>query len=291
VSALLEHLQTGATTVARAWALRRADGVEMGFTDHDRDLAFDGIVFRAGTGLSAQALAQTTGLSVDNTEALGMLSDGAITEADIRAGRYDGAEVRAWVVNWADPAQRLLRFRGTLGEVVRDGAGFKAELRGLAELLNQPQGRVYQRRCAAVLGDGLCRVDLSLPGYFDARPAEGVTGGRVFDFAEFTGFADRWFEKGRLVVLDGPAAGLIGVIKNDRLAGQARRVELWDALPGDVRPGDMLRLEAGCDKRAETCKLKFGNFTNFRGFPHLPSDSWLVAVPRSGDVHDGGARG
>jgi hypothetical protein len=33
----------------------------------------------------------------------------------------------------------------------------------------------------------------------------------------------------------------------------------------------MLRLEAGCDKRAETCRLKFGNFLNFRGFPAFPA--------------------
>lgn len=290
MSALLDHLASGVTTVARCWRLTRADGVVMGFTDHDRDLAFDGTVFAAGAGLGASALSQTTGLAVDNTEAAGALSDAAISEADLLAGRFDGAGVEAWLVNWVDPTQRMMSFRGTIGEVVQAGGAFQAELRGLAELLNQPQGRVYQAPCSAVLGDRRCGVDLTLPGYCEERVVEEVEAGRVFRFADFLGFDDRWFERGRLVVLDGAAAGLVEVVKNDRLTGRARVVELWQSLRAPVVPGDRIRLEAGCDRRAETCRLKFANFPNFRGFPHLPGEDWLAAVPRAGEVNDGGSR-
>lgn len=291
MSALLDHLGTGVTTVARCWRVTRQDGVVMGFTDHDRDLVFEGTVFRAGAGLSARAVSQTTGLAVDNTEAAGALSDMAISESDLRAGRFDGARVEAWLVNWADVYQRMLQFRGSMGEVVQAGGAFQAELRGLTELLNQPQGRVYQRSCAAVLGDQSCRVDLSLPGYFDERAIEAVNEGRVFSWADFLGFEDRWFERGRLVVLSGAASGLVAVVKNDRLRGRAREVELWEAIRAPIAAGDMVRLEAGCDKRAETCRLKFANFANFRGFPHLPGEDWLMAVPKSDQVNDGGSLG
>lgn len=289
---LLAHLETGATSVCRAWAIARADGVVMGFTDHDRDLAFDGVVFRAGTGLSARALQQTTGLSVDNTEAAGALSDAAVTEADLLAGRYDGAGLRVWTVNWADPAQRMLVFRGTLGEIVRAGGAFRAELRGLTEALNRPQGRAFQRGCSAVLGDAACRFDLGLPGYAAEVAAEGFEGRRLFRFAALPGFDDRWFERGRLQVLTGPGAGAVGVVKNDRIgAGGARVVELWQALGPEVGAGDMLRIEAGCDRRAETCRLKFGNFLNFRGFPHVPGEDWLSAYPVAAGRNDGGSLG
>ena len=289
MSDLAAHLRSGATTVARVWALERADGVVMGFTDHDRDLAFDGVTFRADSGLSARALAQSTGLAVDNTEAAGALSAAALREEDILAGRYDGAALRIWEVNWADVAQRRMIFRGTLGEITRADGAFRAELRGLAEALGQPQGRVYQGVCAAVLGDAACGVDLSQPGMSSERPAEAVEGSRVFRFEEFAGFEERWFEKGRLRVLSGAAQGLYGVIKNDRMNGAGRRIELWEPIPADVAPGDMLRIEAGCDKRAATCRLKFGNFVNFRGFPHIPGEDWLMAVPRSDGVNDGGS--
>lgn len=291
MTGLLDHLGTGATTVARCWRVTRKDGVVLGFTDHDRDLVFEGTLFRAGSGLSARAVSQTTGLAVDNTEAAGALSDAAISEADLRAGRFDGASVEAWLVNWAEPSQRLMQFRGSMGEVTQAGGAFQAELRGLTEMLNQPQGRVYQRACSALLGDARCGVDLTLPGYVEARPVETVDDGRIFRWADFLGFDDRWFERGRLVVETGAAAGLVAVVKNDRLSGRAREVELWEALRAPVRPGDVVRLEAGCDKRAETCRLKFANFLNFRGFPHLPGEDWLAAVPRAEGANDGGSLG
>ena len=65
------HLASAATTLCRAWTVMRRDGVVLGFTDHDRDLTFDGVTHRAGSGLTARALQQSTGLSVDNSEALG----------------------------------------------------------------------------------------------------------------------------------------------------------------------------------------------------------------------------
>jgi uncharacterized phage protein (TIGR02218 family) len=230
---------------------------------------------------------QTTGLSVDNSEAMGALSDAAVSEADILAGRFDGAEVRAWLVNWANVADRVMQFRGTFGEIVRAGGAFQAELRGLTEALNQPQGRIYQRDCPAVLGDRHCRFDLSQPGFFAERAAEVVEGLRVFRFTDFTGFDDRWFERGRLVVLNGAAAGLIGVIKNDRLSVDGREVELWQSFGAKVVVGDMLRLEAGCDKRVDTCRLKFNNFSNYRGFPHVPGEDWLASYPVSSTLNDG----
>ncbi|MEZ5869047.1 MAG: DUF2163 domain-containing protein [Defluviimonas denitrificans] len=287
--AMKAHLAGGATTLARCFAVTRKDGLVLGFTDHDRDLGFDGITFRADSGLTAKAIQQATGLSVDNSEAFGALRSAAITEADILAGRYDGAEVRAWLVNWADPAVRVLQFRGTLGEIVRSGGAFTAELRGLSEALNQPVGLIYHARCSAVLGDGRCGFDLSQPGYAEERAVEAVEEGRVFRFAAMPGFEDRWFEKGRLVVLNGVAKGLVGSIKNDRVGGAGREVELWQGLGAVPAQGDMVRIEAGCDRRAETCRLKFNNFLNFRGFPHIPGEDWVMSYPVSSARNDGGS--
>lgn len=289
--ALKDHLAGGATTLARAFAVTRKDGKVLGFTDHDRDLSFDGITFRAGSGMTAKAIQQGTGLSVDNTEAFGALRSDAITEADILAGRYDGAEVRGWLVNWADVSVRALQFRGHMGEIVRSGGAFNAELRGLAEGLNQPQGLIFHARCSAVLGDGRCRFDLTQPGYAEERVVETVAGGRVFGFADFAGYEDRWFEKGRFRVLTGKAAGLVGAVKNDRIRkGTGREVELWQALGTAPAPGDMVRIEAGCDRRADTCRLKFANFDNFRGFPDIPGEDWLMSYPVGAGVNDGGSR-
>lgn len=285
----LAHAASGHTTLCRAWAITRTDGVSFGFTDHDRELQFDGVRFRADSGLTASALAQSTGLSVDNTEALGALSDAAVREDDIEAGRFDGAEVRAWLVNWAAPDTRWLQFRGTIGELRRAGGAFHAELRGLTEALNRPLGRIYQKPCTAVLGDRACRFDVTQPGYQFQGAVVRVTTGRVFEWDDLNGFEPEWFQRGRLDIVGGASAGLWGMIKRDVFEDGVRRIELWEPIRGAIAEGDALTLTAGCDKRFETCRLKFNNLLNFQGFPDLPGDDWVMAYPTSSRANTGGS--
>ncbi len=288
IDGLKDHLSTGVTTVARAWALTRRDGRVLGFTDHDRVMVFDGITFTPSSGLTARAFEQTTGLSVDNSEAVGVLSADAITEADIAAGRYDGAAVQVWLVNWADASQRRVLFAGHLGEVTRAEGAFTAELRGLSEALNREQGRIYHPRCSAVLGDGQCRARLDQPGMTTEVALTGIEAGELV-VDGMGGFDDGWFAWGRLEVLTGAGAGLDAQIRSDRLLpGGQHRLGLWQRPGVTLAPGDQLRLWPGCDRSAETCRLKFDNFVNFRGFPHIPGEDWMVASPSAATQRQGG---
>ncbi|WP_209425711.1 DUF2163 domain-containing protein [Pararhodobacter sp. SW119] len=281
----------GTSTLARAWALSRRDGRVLGFTDHDRDLDFDGILFRAETGMTAKALMQTTGLSTDNTEASGALSSAGLTEADIFAGRYDAAELRIWQVDWTSVTDRQLLFRGTLGEITRAGGAFRVELRGLSEPLSRGAGRVFGALCPVVLGDSACGFDLASPGYFDLCQITAVAeSGALLTLPPLETHASGWFTAGRVRFLDGAAGGLTGLIKRDHNAGDARQIELWAAPGATPAPGDAIRLEAGCDKRFATCREKFANQVNFRGFPHIPGEDWLTLMPRGDGVNDGGRR-
>ncbi len=286
---LVEHLATGLTTVCRAWAVIRKDGRTLGFTDHDIGFQFDNIVFKADTGLTASALQQTTGLAVDNSEALGVLSDVSINDEDIEAGRYDSAEVVSWLVNWQDVNQRMLQFRGTIGEIRRGSGAFRAELRGLTEALNQPQGRIFQKACSAVLGDAQCKFKLNQPGYVHETAVEIIEDARIFRFTDLKGFDLNWFERGRLTVMSGDAVGLIGLIKNDRLSDEERLIELWEPLRATIATGDMVKIEAGCDRRVETCRLKFNNFLNYQGFPDIPGEDWLMTFPSQSGTNNGGS--
>jgi uncharacterized phage protein (TIGR02218 family) len=288
--ALYAHLETGATTLCRAWIVTRKDGVIFGFTDHDRDIVLDGVTCRADAGLSARALQQTTGLSVDNSEAVGALTHSSITEADIQAGRYDGASVAIHLVNWAVPEERIVEFRGLLGEITRSGGAFRAELRGLTELLNQPQGYAFQPGCSAVLGDQRCGFDIMAPGFLAECALEADSDGQVFRLPGFPEFPDGWFMHGRLEVLSGPAAGLSGVVKADGIETGKRRIELWETITIPPERGDLVRLGAGCDKSMTACRSKFGNFLNFRGFPHIPSEDLLSSYPVQDRANTGRSR-
>lgn len=287
---LLAHLQTGQTTTCHAWSIRRRDGTVLGFTDHDRNLTFDGIAFRADSGMTAMALQQGTGLAVDNSEAIGALTAAALTEADIDAGRYDAAEVTAWLVNWASPAQRQVVFFGTIGEIRRSGGAFRAELRGLTEGLNRPLGRVYQKPCGAVLGDRRCGVDLTDPAYSVTVDLLSAEHDQKIAIPDLPDHADGWFARGRLEVLDGPAAGLAGIIQWDRVEQGLRTVTLWAPVSASLAGSTMVRLVAGCDRRFSTCGGKFDNALNFQGFPDIPGDDWMTVLPVQSSETGGGSR-
>lgn len=289
-SALNEHLAVGTSDVARCWILTRRDGTRYGFTDHDVDISIEGILCRANTGLSASAISQTTGLSVDNSEAVGALSDAAIRDEDLVAGRFDGAQVEAWQVQWSNPEARSLVFRGSLGEVTHSGQAFSVELRGLTEALNQPAGAVYNKSCSRILGDEKCGVDLSAPGFAAEVAIGAVEDARIFQFKGLEVYDAHWFELGTLTVLEGAAQGLSGVIKKDETENGFRTIELWAPLGAWPEEQAQVRLTAGCDKRMPTCRLKFNNLLNFRGFPDIPGDDWLVTHPTRARVLNGGSR-
>jgi hypothetical protein len=159
---LQSHLETGTTTLAWCWRVTRNDGTSLGFTDHDRDLAFDGTVFEAATGFTASEIRDALGLSVDNLGVSSALKSDRLNEDDLAAGLFDDASVEIWRVNWADTDSRVLMRTGSLGEVRRSGAAFTAEERGLAHYLQQPKGRLFQSGCDADLSIWTIRTSVAL---------------------------------------------------------------------------------------------------------------------------------
>jgi uncharacterized phage protein (TIGR02218 family) len=267
-------LASGATSLVTCWRIARADGRVIGLTDHDRPIAFGGLVYDPEAGGEGAAHASTADLAVDNTEVAGFLSPDGLDADELAAGRYDGAEVEIWRVDWRDPAVRHLMMRGRIGEVRREGARFTAEIRGRAGALDQIAGRVYQRRCDADLGDARCRADLDAPG----RRAEGevlaVVDGARFSASGLSGFPADWFAGGRLDWLTGLNAGARSHVR----AHSGAAIDLW-APPGlALAPGDRFHVAAGCDKSFGTCRDKFANALNFRGFHLMPGDDAAIAI-------------
>lgn len=281
-----ERLDSGATTLCQCWRVVREDGLTLGFTDHDEAIGFDGDVFEASAGAARSAVQSRTGLAADNVAINGALSSEAITEDDIAAGRYDGARVELWLVDWIDPNLRLLQFAGEIGEISRGELAYEAEVSSLAERLNRPVGRSYLRTCDAALGDARCGVNADGPAFSTSGLVLAVLDDGGFTASAVNGFHDGWFTRGRLTWLDGPDAGLTMAVKDHK--GDA--LTLWLPPHHPVEVGRAFSIVAGCDKRFKTCREKFSNGINFRGFPDMPGDDWLVAVPRSGKKNTGGSR-
>jgi hypothetical protein len=162
---LAAHLAGPVTTLATCWRITRSDGREFFFTDHDRDLLFEGELYKASSGYSRTAIANDASLGVDNLDVEGVFDSEAITEQELRAGLFDQAEVRIFLVNWADPSMGALRMRrGWFGEVVLTEQGiFRTELRGMTQALSQRVGELYSPECRADLGDHRCKVPIHPP--------------------------------------------------------------------------------------------------------------------------------
>ena len=153
------HISGEATTLCWAWKLTRSDGVVLGFTDHDQDLSVDGVAYQAASGFSPSDIDSRLGFALDNSMAQGLLSSDVITDADIRAGKYDSAAVEISRVNWMQPDEFGLIWSDKLGDIkIKDGH-FEAELVGRAAILDRTTGRVFARGCDASFGDTRCSLN------------------------------------------------------------------------------------------------------------------------------------
>lgn len=275
-SALAEHLASGVTTLCTCWRIIRRDGVTLGFTDHDRALSFQGASFQSANGLGGSAAQSNLGLAVGGSEVAGVLTSDEISEEDLAAGLYDGARVEVWRVNWADTAQRVLLDAHEIGEVTRAATAFTAELRALSHVFDQERGRLYQRRCSAVLGDARCKVDLASGGHAALAVVNAQESATVLTLNAFP-FSAGLYDGGTLELVGGAHAGLKRMMQSCRASGGAVRVTLWDSLPFEVLAGSSVRLVAGCDGAFATCRDRFANQANFRGFPHIPGNEVLLA--------------
>lgn len=273
---LTAHLASGATTLCWCWRVARRDGVILGFTDHDRDLTIDGIAYLARSGLTASELNDAVGLSVDGLEVDGAITSDLVTDDDLAAGLYDAAAIEIWRVNWRDPAERVLMRSGTIGEVTRRGASFTAEIRGLADALQQPAGRLFQYTCDAELGDRRCGLDLARSDVSSTAVVAAVPSSRVLVIDGLDAFAADHFTRGRLRT----AAGATLEIKRHRVTDARVEIELWQVPVPAIAPGAVVTLTAGCDKRFATCRDRFGNAPNFRGFPRMPGNDFVTAPAR-----------
>jgi uncharacterized phage protein (TIGR02218 family) len=288
-AALSTHLASGATTLCWCWKVTRADDTVLGFTDHDEPVAFDGVTFEAASGFAATEIQSSLGLAVDNLEVDSALSSDRIKPEDLKAGRYDDAAVEIWRVNWADTSQRVLMRAGNLGEVRRGELGFTAEVRGLAHRLGQAMGRTYQRMCDAELGDARCTVDLDDPAFKGAGTVMAVVDNRILTVSGLGSFETGWFAGGRLAWTSGANAGTAAEVRAHG-AGASATLVLWQAAPLAIQAGDAFEVTAGCDKRFETCRDKFDNVANHRGFPHMPGNDFAFSYAvQDGHDHDGGS--
>lgn len=278
--ALSSSLESGVTSLCRCYLLIRRDGTRLGITDHDADLLVASTLFEANGGFEASAQEAEAGLATVGGEITGTLTSDRIAAADIEAGLYDGAELRAYLVDWQAPALDFLIDVATLGEIRRRDGAFVAETRNAFHALDQEQGRIYSANCSAELGDARCGVMLAAPPFRVSGVVASTDGRHGLTAAAVENAVVGLFTRGIATFTSGANVGLSVVVK-DHLAGG--ELVFWQGLARDLRPGDAFEATAGCDKRFPTCRDRFANAVNFRGFPFIPAPEFVLAYARPGE--------
>ena len=285
--ALQAHLDDGTTTLSWCWRITRSDGVTLGFTDHDQVLTFDGTVFEPESGFAASEVRSGSDLSVDAQDAEGVLTSDRITETDIVDGHWDNAAVELWRLNWADPNQRVLMRLGAVGQIRRGRMAFVAEVRSLAHVLGQTVGRAYQASCDAALGDARCGVNLEVLAFKGSGVVLALIRDRGFVASGLGAFATGWFASGTVEWTSGANVGRRAEVMMHEIAATEVSITLMEVPVRALAIGDAFVIRAGCDKRLETCRDRFANALNFRGFPNIPGQDAVLRYAASGDANQG----
>lgn len=267
----LEHLGADCTTLCHCWRVERRDGISFRFTDHDEPLMVDGGLYEPETGLAQSEARLSLGMAVDAVDVEGALSSEKLSEDDIAAGRFDGATVTTLLVNWREPAQFAAIGRSVIGRIARADGHFLAELESTAASLDKPNGRYLRHGCDAVLGDARCGRDISGAAFNGAGAVVAEIAPATLRVGGLGGFEAGWFSFGTVTWTSGRLAGTSAAVVDHIAADGEVRIVLPAAAPVPD-PGDGFTIVAGCDKRFATCKAKFANAVNFRGFPHLPGN-------------------
>ena len=252
---------------ATFWRVFRADGMALGFTSHDRDLAFGGITHRSAPGMAPAAIRMTADLSEDSAGVEGALTHDSISDADLSAGLFDGAAIQVGIVDWESLDNQVL-YSGTLGRIENDGRSFSGELRSAKQILEQDLVPRTSPTCRAMFcgrGCGLSAIRFTSRAVLEAIDLD-------LNRVRFAGLNAENHVDGELRFLDGPQTGMaFGV-----LGANGNWLSLDRPLSPETNPGTPAELREGCDHTLTTCASRFDNAVNFRGEPFLPGNDLLA---------------
>jgi len=271
------------TQEADLWKITRTDGTVFRFTSHDRRIRFQGAVYTPCGSLTASALQLSAELgSTDNVDLSGLIFPGGVSELDLWAGKFDGAEVEVWRVPWNGGSGAHLVTAGTCGSLQIEDTSYKFEVVTAGERLSQRpvlqpvmpacRFKTFDARC------GLIEADFTETGTVTAVSSPNfytMARRRVFNDSS-RGEAAGYFTLGKLTWTSGANSG-VSVDVKDYASGQ---FILEQPMASNIQIGDTYSVTAGDDKTAATCHSKFANKINFGGFEHVRGSDDLNITPQ-----------
>jgi uncharacterized phage protein (TIGR02218 family) len=284
----------------KCWKITRTDATVLRFTTASEEITFNSELYTPVGGANDVAQNKETGLKETDTEFAGMITSDAITTEDLVAGRYRGAIIEEWVVDYMYPF--LGHFDSTVYEVhntTYDGEVWQTEVVGLFGKLQERVGRNATRTCPNIYDDDSgCDFATVNPGSQTEWTNVDVVsvsptypkGGFLGHYVDLPG-SGNWFAYGIVTFTSGNNSGLHRIIKYYG-ATEPPATFWFEAIlpfPYDVEVGDLFTAKVGCCRQMQnidagtTCldceDHLMGAYHG--GYPHMPGTDKMIKTPQS----------
>ena len=232
-------------------------------------ILIDGLKVRAAVGLEVDQQQITVAARSTDT-----LTGGAPFLQALRDGAFDGCVVERDRVFFSDrlggsAIGSVALFKGRLGVVDQIGrTSAKLTVNSDLVLLDIDMPRnVYQPTCLHSLYDSGCTLIKNAFGT-NGNVGSGSTASVInWPAASLT------FQQGSITFTSGVNAGASATV-GSVVAGTS--LTLLYPLESEPAAGDGFTVYFGCDHTPATCRGKFANLANFRGFPYVPPPQMAI---------------
>lgn len=257
-------------TLATCFKIELKDGRVLGFTTHSRDIKFieDDIVYKSSS-FTPTASSKSSQMNVDNMDCKLLIDDINIKKEDIEKGLWDNASVYIFRINWMIKPYSYVNIdkviNGNIGEVEKHKNEFKTEFRSMTQYLQNNIIDDTKSTCNAFFGDNRCKINK------DDYTFTGQITNIISDTEIITTDLQKetdYFNYGIIEFTSGNAKGIGIEIKQN--IGLINKIEFQLPLNYILSIGDNFKIISGCNKNKDTCKNKFNNLLNFRGFSFIP---------------------
>jgi len=252
----------------------------MGFTEHDEEIIIDGLKYTAKSA-EASVIEQNSNCTADGMTIDGFIRSDMLSAQDILNGLYDYADVYVFLYDYETGAKYNCK-KGKLSKIHIQDDVFKAEIRGLASYLENNIEDIYSPTCRAKFCDRRCKVaksrfkmsSLSITALYNRKTiyCEGIPQ-LLQSMSQQEGLQE---EELREVMANGYvelADNSLCEIQSFSLEGT---IELYLNSLCTLDTSSLIHIYGGCDKKFQTCRQIFGNGTNFRGEPCIPTLTDIV---------------
>jgi uncharacterized phage protein (TIGR02218 family) len=260
-----DQLKKSVLTLRRLWRLTPMGRDTLFYTDHDRDLEYDGETYVSEKTFVASAISNQLGTGQANFEITTLLT-ADITKADVEAGIYSGGRVEVDAIFYDHIDFGVMpMFTGAITGVsvpYKFQAIFSCN--GFAGTGQHNLTEMYSPTCRAEFCDSRCSLDIA--DFSDAGVVTAVAGIHTFN-ASGIGADLNQYALGYVTWVTGANAGR----RNEVQSSGGTQVRLLIKPAFQIEVGDTFSIAQGCDKTIVTCEERYNNKINFRASPTCPA--------------------